>query len=378
MLLLKTKISILFLLVFVGQIKAQTIVVKDTLFAKELCNDFPLAMDPTCRLLDTIVARANYSTAPIEFRAFNLGITDATELKYFSGIDSLYLNRNKLQSFIPLSNFPELRRLHIPFNNLTQAPEINYANSKLNLVFIQDNQITDLPEGWKLPNTNINGINISNNLLTSVPDFEGYLNMALLYVFGNSLSFSHLVPLKKHPKYNETNWKLFPQKAFFITDDLEVIPNKTVSISVKDKTGGNSYFLYHNGVLKDSNTVGDFPLLITGESESGTYKVIVKNELFTKPSQILESQEFNISVNYPSQFKEKDVLLFSPNGDGIGDELYIDGEGICTVYDASGKEIIVGNLPFIWNGRSSTGIKANPGMYYIKTDARFYKALLSF
>ena len=58
-------------------------------------------------------------------------------------------------------------------------------------------------------------------------------------------------------------------------------------------------------------------------------------------------------------------LSFSPNGDGLEDEFYINQSGYAKVYDKKGKLVNEFAVPSYWDGRSKDGRLLDFGYYLV-------------
>lgn len=383
----KNRASLVFLLFLVTFISnAQLVQVKDTAFAKGLCQAFSEVMDGTCTNLDTNVAKANYSDSPVSLRLFGRGIINVDELVYFTGLDTIFFNENDISSFPDLENFPNMHRLQLAANDLEIAPNINFeGNGNLQYVFLRDNKITELP-GWDAPNSIIIELSIKGNELTEIPDFSQYTSLNLLNVNNNRLKFSHLVPILSCNNYNQPPnfWNLFPQKPFFVMGSESFDLGEKVSIEVPQDHKDNTYYLKKAGVRVDASSDGTFSFNATKDLE-GFYTIEIRNSNFLEEEEFLESEPFKLSLNeiplgdnVIQEDKEIDIYLFSPDGDGIGDFLTIEGAGGFKIFNVNGDVLLTEKLPFKWDGRDSYGNVLGPDMYYIQTDYGLKKVLISF
>ena len=74
--------------------------------------------------------------------------------------------------------------------------------------------------------------------------------------------------------------------------------------------------------------------------------------------------------------------VFTPNGDGHNDIFYFNSEIIkpnsLTIYNRWGNRIFDSKNNFAWDGRTTSGVSCNAGIYYyiIQTEAETYKGFL--
>lgn len=102
----------------------------------------------------------------------------------------------------------------------------------------------------------------------------------------------------------------------------------------------------------------------------GTYDVIltVDNKYFACPS------EFRATIEISSNGRIYFPNAFSPNSDGINDEIGITGEGIasfhCLIFDRWGRVVAELTQPDqLWDGRSPTGEEVQEGVYVYLVEA---------
>lgn len=367
----------------------QLIPINDPSFNTYLCNNFSLAMNGDCSLLDTVKATSEY-TGLIKIHLSNKGITNADELIYFTEVDTIYLNQNKLISFpTDLSSFRSLGRLNIAFNRLTVAPDIHYTNSisgdtAVKLVYLQQNRISSLPPSWYAPNPYTQVIDIDNNDLTSVPDFVNYPQIKRLDLKENRLAFEDLIPIMSHPSWASEEFTFFPQKEFEVDIDTLVKVGDKIVVDISTGLSSNEYFILKNGRGIDDNRTGVFEIEINSEDDLGEYWFKVKNDSFPDPSNFLASLKYNVAldineISQEDKIKEGDVYVFSPNGDGVADSFLIEGEGEVQILNKNGQQLRAEQLPFNWLGDDDSGVLSPPGLHIIKiNENEFLKVLITY
>lgn len=375
------KIKLLLLLLICGFIANAQVIVKDTLFAKELCNVFPSAMDASCKIITRDTNNITPIATDVVFGANSKGLTNISELRFFPEIEQLFVSENELVELPDLSNFPNLKILAARNNKLEIAPNINYVgNEKLNIVRLWENNISSLP-GWDKPNSTIDSIGIYNNNLSYIPTFEGYTSLKWFKLDNNYLGFKHLLPLQKHPYYNSTDWRLFPQKYFDFSEDLTLTEGETIDLPVPEnyQAEGNIYYLFKVGETTKDSTLNNFITVKALTDLDGRYRIRIKNSNFSQPEAYIDSKAFEINIKAPPvAAQEKNIALLSPNGDGFHDTFFIGGEGEFSIFSLSGELKLKGSLPFLWNGKDMNGNVVRTGLHYIQTESSVQKILLSY
>lgn len=379
---------IAFLVILVSPcVFGQLVTVTDPVFNTWLCSRVPQAMTGDCSMLDTMKAKTEYASR-FKMALSNKGISNADEILFFPFIDTLYLNKNNLTSFpTDLSSFRSLGRLNLASNQLTEAPDIHYKNTigvdtAVKLVYLQVNQIKTLPDSWYLPNPFTQVIDIDNNELEEIPDFVNYPLIQRLDVIENRLGFEDLVPILAHPSWGVQEFTLFPQKEFEVDIDTLVKVGDKVVVDISSSLLSNEYF-----VLKDDRTIGDnrtgiFEITINSEADLGDYWFKIKNDNFPAQSEFLSSLKYTIQLEQEIDFlnvQERDVFVFSPDGDGVSDSFYIEGEGSVEILDKNGRRLRMEQLPYEWYGDDENGTKSSPGLHVIKlNNNEFLKVLIAY
>lgn len=115
--------------------------------------------------------------------------------------------------------------------------------------------------------------------------------------------------------------------------------------------GAQTYALaLNNDTIKSSS--GTFEL-----DQEGIYHVIVMDDVCSSVSPNTTSIDFDLDNCEPPSF--------SPNGDGLDDSYYIDGNGTAVIFDKSGKEITQIPTPGYWNGTDANNNLVDLGIYFI-------------
>lgn len=353
-------------------------------------------MNGACDALDTLKADTEYTDLAAMHLA-NKNISNADVMIYFVNADTLNLNHNQLTSFpTDISRFKSLTRLQLSFNQLTKAPDINYTNvhtgdTAVKLVYLQFNQIKELPASWYDYNMRTQVIDLRGNELDTIPDFNNYTQIRRLDLRENHLQFKDLIPVMDAPTYGVEQYDFFPQKEFEIEIDTLVKIGDTLRFNISRGLVTNSYrMLKDNGSLEDNKT-GEFELIIESEDELGEYWFKIFNENFPESSDFLQSQKYNLvldtSMSVPnipptdpdeeedgepenptSGFvpnTHKDVWVFSPDGDGVDDYVSFQNEGVITILNKHGQVLRTENSPYDWYGDDSSGEVQSPGLYII-------------
>lgn len=361
---------------------AQTVEIQDEKLRSFFCENYKVAMNAQCTLLDTAVLNATF-TEPQLIDLRTQSIENADVLIYFKAADTVFLRKNNLTSFPKdLRDWYPIDRLELSFNQLKEAPVYleNDRNESVRLLYLHNNTIKKLPKEWdSVSNPKINVIDVSNNLLTEIPDFSQLKQIRRLALYNNLLDFEDLIPLKNNPKYVDTTsrFQLFPQQPFELSIQNNAFAiGESMNLFLENKRGGDTFFLLKNGQVVDSSTTGEFDLIFMKDADFGNYSVRVCSEEFPKEDEFLESVAYEITRK-PVQ--KKDVLIFSPDGDGIEDDFLVTGKGKAVFLDNQGLEVRTEKLPFRWLGDNKNGQIQSPGLYIIqKENGEYIEVLISY
>lgn len=381
-------INLLILAIFSAQ--AQLITVEDTIFNEYLCDNFPLAMSADCNYLDTVKARSEYPDID-KMHLSNKGITSADEIVYFANADTINLNKNSLTSFPEdLSNFRSLTWLNLTMNKLTTAPNIKYTHPEsgdtaVKHIYLKYNKISVLPDSWYEENSRTQVVDLYDNELENIPSFSNYPQIRRLDVRENRLDFEGLIPIKQNPVWDINQFDLFPQKPFFVYDTFTVNKGEDITLDISRNLASNEYYLLKDNVRIEKNKTGLFVISNIQEADTGSYWFKIHNSEFPDNSDFLASEKFVVQFEKKSEtvspdsswVKEDDVILLSPNGDGIADFLLIEGTGEASFINKAGSLFKKEQLPYKWYGDDANGKTLKPGLYYIKMeDESFMKVLI--
>lgn len=360
------------------QSHAQLVVVQDPAFRNALCAFSPLSMNGNCHKLDTTEAL----TAAGNIVLNGMGISNANEIIYFKNADTIRLANNNLTSFpINIARFRHLNRLSLANNQLTNAPDIHYTNAlsgdtAIKFVYLLNNKISYLPPSWNDSNSMTQVIDLRNNELKQIPTFSNYPEIRRLDLRDNYLPFEYLIPIKQNPRWLTSNISLFPQKYFPVSLDTFVKIGDVLHVNISTGLTSNEYFLLLDNVVMDTNRSGEFYIAINSAADTGKYSFKIRNDSFPASSDFLSSEIKNVQLQ-PINEQRNDVIIFSPNGDGVSDVVFIDGTGSAKIINKNGVELQNITLPYIWEGNDKYGKASSPGLYYIqKSDGSVLKALL--
>lgn len=368
----------LMMVLFMNLSFAQLVKVNDPVFAEGLCDRLPLAMNATCDSLDIAKATSEYPEVAQKAVFFSdLGIKDASEIVYFTGLDKVYLNQNQLSEVPDLSQFTAMTWLNFNRNQLSEAPDLFLPNlSDLDWLYFEKNEISNLDDWFGKTHMNIKSIHLGGNQLSSLPELHTYPELIILKAYSNNLGFNSLVPLKSSPKYSD-KFELFPQNEFPVLSNQVRQLGEDWIISLEHDHNANRYELFKNGDKIRESTNGIFNLTGLEKSDQGDYYVLIRNSNFNASDEYLRTN--TVSLHLADDKSLGDVSLFSPDGDGIADFVLLQGSGDFEIFDESGAVVRKGTLPFSWNGDNKSGLPVTPGMFYVKkSDGTFQKILLTF
>lgn len=122
----------------------------------------------------------------------------------------------------------------------------------------------------------------------------------------------------------------------------------------------------------DGNT-GNYPKIAHKYSAAGTYTVT----LTVQNISTLASDVSSLLVTVGDVFNVPNV--FTPDGDGKNDQFIVQSNGVTpltiTIFNRAGSVVYKQTAPtIVWDGRSPSGDRAKPGVYYyvITSDVKIY------
>jgi internalin A len=272
--------------------------------------------------LSSISCRVNYlSTLPSltglsNLTSLNCSNNKITVLPSLAGLNSLtFLScaENELISLpASLSTLINLENIYCGMNHLTSIPSLTNV-TKLQYLFCSENELTSLPVLNSC--TLLKYIRISNNKITQLPDLSFMNAPVIVYLDRNNLSFEDLLPVVNSSNYASYSsaFLLFPQNKFGNYADTLVKKNGSFNfnlnidpaVSLAGTT--NTYTWYRNGSVVNIGNVNIFTKTGIMSSDSGTYRVVIRNNhpAFVNDSLVSNTKKLKIgecflgsSLNY--------------------------------------------------------------------------------
>lgn len=120
-----------------------------------------------------------------------------------------------------------------------------------------------------------------------------------------------------------------------------------------------------------SNPANKFQYILTNITTEETTEINIDEESIILPGEYTfkVTDNENCSVSSPKtitvDYPETCSNAFTPNGDGIDDYFYIEGEGTASIFSMMGNEIIQIELPYQWVGTDKNGSPLIDGIYLI-------------
>ena len=207
-----------------------------------------------------------------------MGILDLSFLKYFSGLEELYLQNNDIIDISTLASLKKLTSLHLGYNKISDvSPLKDLVN--LNNLYLEDNKITDISSLQGLTKlyglclddnkisdikplqymTNMIGIGIGGNLISDISPLENMTDITYLYLGNNHISdiscIQNMESIKVLHLYNNKISDISALQSLTQLNDLELYYNYISDISPLRN-------LYRLTVLSlDHNSVKDIEAL---------------------------------------------------------------------------------------------------------------------
>ena len=183
-----------------------------------------------------------------------------------------------------------------------------------------------------------------------------------------------------HPNWGIQEFTFFPQKEFKVNIDTLVKIGDKIQIDISTGLASNQYSILKGDSRIDQNRTGVFEIVIDSEGDLGEYWFKVNNDSFPDPSDFLTSVKYTIQLGKEeielTNVKVDEVFVFSPNGDGISDSFYIEGEGEAIILNQVGQKLRMEQLPYEWFGDDSNRKLSKPGLHLIKLKNNEYLKVL--
>lgn len=163
----------------------------------------------------------------------------------------------------------------------------------------------------------------------------------------------------------------FTQDANF-TFRVHSLQTYAVTFTATNHVMADTLTYYFDWDFGDGNT-GRYPFIEHRYSAAGTYTVTLR----VQHKVSLASDALTNVVTVGDTFSVPNV--FSPDGDGKNDLFMVQSNGVTplsiTIFNRAGNVVFRKTAPtIIWDGRTPSGARAKPGVYYyvISSDDDFY------
>jgi gliding motility-associated-like protein len=166
---------------------------------------------------------------------------------------------------------------------------------------------------------------------------------------------------------------LFAQPDASFTFDISRLQTYSVRFNVTNHTMADTTAYLFEWDFGDGET-GSYPLILHTYKTAGTYTVTLNVSDITAPA---ITSTFSANVFITDAFDVPNV--FTPDGDGINDQFIVQSNGVTpitiTIFNRAGTVVFKNTAPtVIWDGRTPSGDRARPGVYYyvITSDDELY------
>jgi gliding motility-associated-like protein len=319
--------------------------------------------------------------------AFHNNISVITSFENVPNLNQLVLDSNNLSSLEQVYKIQSLKRLYLRGNKLTFSELNKLTNHNSYLSFIVFPQDT-IGERKKIQFFNLNSKSLKLDNISDVESFafDWYKNGSYLKSINgvDSLYFTNLLLSdtgnytcvvkcinSNSPYFNKTVTYNFINLKFatcnsFNTLNFSVLKNDCkagTDILIEESFNLGAYGPYNYTLMHDSlNLIFNYSNPKIKNLTSGIYSISI------------EDINKNCKVNIPSFIKIDTIAncitknnneYFTPDGDGINDNFYIDVEGVAHIFNRNGLLIKTIKTPAIWEGTDNNGILQDLGYYVI-------------
>ena len=277
-------ISILFLL-FLHTAKnsqAQFVSVKDSAFARLLCDSFPSVMSGDCKQLDTVKAKKVTGNINGDGRR----ITTIDELVYFNQTSAISFANNTIKKLPDLSRLLKLTTINFSGNTFSGSLDFSKYLILKNILLNNNDSLTEITGLNQL--SELKSIQISHCNLQSSPEIDKIKELNQVTLDNNQLTFADILPLTNNEDFKE-GYTIFPQKSIQIIDSIinkNDGENVTIQFNDDKAISGLTYTWYFNSVKVKSGSDNFIIKTNLTSVDNGNYFVSIKsnNPLFLKDS----------------------------------------------------------------------------------------------
>jgi Leucine-rich repeat (LRR) protein len=219
---------------------------------------------------------------------------DLPDFSLTPNLINLLLSVNQLTGTIPNYNLP-FRWFNVSFNQLTGVIP-NLISTNLQLVYINNNQLTGrIPIRFQSL-TNLQELKFHKNQIDSVPNLSMLTNLNPIFFQSdtNKLTFDDILPnLSRGLTYTKQD-SIFRDTTYSkVTGDIF-----TVNLGIDGAIPTNKYKWYKNGILYDSTTVNQLTINSLRLTDAGLYTCDVTNA--GAPALTLHSRKITLQVGCKS------------------------------------------------------------------------------
>jgi Leucine-rich repeat (LRR) protein len=263
-------------------------------------------------------------------------LTTLPDLHSMTMLQYLYCQYNNITNFPSMVNMTSVIRFFCHKNQLTSLPDITGMTS-LNHFICSDNFITTLPDMSTLtsldrflcsnnkftsvnitsiPNvtqvhfknnklvdfpvitgmTQLKELQLDGNTIQSLPDMSPFVNLTILAINNNRLTFEDLLPLAALPGFS--GFVITPQKNIGTADTLLLKEKGSFNYStgVDLLVNSNHYTWFKNGLQISAGSVPFFKVSPLQFSDAGVYTFQIKNSTPLFTSITLQSNPITLKI----------------------------------------------------------------------------------
>jgi len=218
-------------------------------------------------------------------------LTKLPDISPLHNLDVLVIGNNPFTSLPDFSPLQNLRQLHINQTGIDTVRGLENL-THLEVLYAWGNNIRDL--SMLNANTSLNTFQVFDNDLTTLPILSNKPALSYVSFANNHLTFEDILPLK--PLSTFSYFAYSPQKNIYLPSFVSTVNSSiTLSANIDEGVISNQYKWFKDSILIDSNQTGKKFFSSLKLSDSGTYKVVVRNP--DLPELTLESVTASVKVN---------------------------------------------------------------------------------
>ena len=238
------------------------------------------------------------------------------ELGEIDELASLLLSNNNLSGEIPkeLGNISNLQGLYLNGNNLTGSIPVELANpERMQSLHLSGNDLVGIVHSELGSIRNLFSLDLSDNKFSAIEKLNISSNIAKLYVDGNRIGFSSIVP-------NMSELNTYNNQIVDGRDTVTGTETRSIALTISDDHPDNSYQWYKEGNAVVVDTNRRYVISDLSFADAGKYYASITNTNFPLDTFWRDTIDLEIITLYMADSLALVDLYNSNNGLEWGDK----------------------------------------------------------